>query len=129
MLAGYDRRLAQISFGDQAGDDTLGVLRAPFGGLTVTAAYAMATDTVAGSGTDYYTLVLQNGGTAGTATTAVGTAAGTVGVTAETPFAFSLNSALDELDEGEWLKVLYDEAGTVAPGDVTVVVEYALGKA
>lgn len=128
MLAGYNHNITSICFPDQAGSDTIGILRAPFGGMTIKAAYAMATDTVAASGTNYYELILQNGGTAGTATTALGTAAGTAGVTADTPETFTLNTSLDELSEGQWLKVNYSENGTVAPGDITVVIEWVHGQ-
>lgn len=128
MIAGYNHNITSVSFPDQAGNDTIGLLRAPFSGATIKGAYAMATDTVAASGTNYYTLVLQNGGTAGTDTAAIGTAAGTAGVTAETPEAFSLNSSAATLDAGEWLKVAYTETGTVAPGDITVVIEWVNGK-
>ena len=45
-LAGYNHQITTVVFGDQAGDDTIGILKAPYGGLTVKAAYAIATDTV-----------------------------------------------------------------------------------
>lgn len=128
MIAGYNHNITTVLFPDQAGDDTLGILRAPAGGCTLKGVYVMASTAVTASTADYYTLTLQNGGTVGTATLAVGTALGTVGIAADTGVAFTLNSALTNMAAGEYLKVLYDETGTVAPGEISIIVEWVQGQ-
>ena len=120
--------ITSVTFTDQAGDGVVGIMRAPWGGATVKAAYAFPELTISASTANFYDLVLQNGGTTGTSTTAIGTAGGTAGVTAITQAAFTLNTSADELASGEWLKVVYDETGTVAPGEITICVEWVNGQ-
>lgn len=101
---------------DPGADLTLGVYRFPVKGR-IRAAYAIPTVTTNASGTHYYSVNLNNGGTAGTATTSVsGTSGGTAGWTALTPTAISITSAaLGEFSAGQWVNLVYDEEGTVAP--------------
>ena len=89
--------ITSVTFTDQAGDGVVGIMRAPWGGATVKAAYAFPELTISASTANFYDLVLQNGGTTGTSTTAIGTAGGTAGVTAITQAAFTLNTSADEL--------------------------------
>jgi hypothetical protein len=115
--------------GGTAGTVTLPLFPAPFGGVTIKAAHVTFAGAVAANGGNYATMTLLNGGTAGTATTAIGTAGGTVGWSAAVPAAYSLNTAADELTEGQWLVAKYAVTGSVtAPGDMAVVVQYVNGK-
>lgn len=127
-LSGYNHNVTTINWSDQAADEVFGVLVAPFGGMTVKAAYAIPTATISASTANYYTLTLIDGGATGTSTTAIGTAGGTAGVTDVTKETFTLNSALVNLDAGDCLMVQYDEEGTVAPGEITLIVEWVHGQ-
>ena len=112
-------------FEDPAADESWLVWRTP-AALEIKRAYAVTTATTGPSGTDYFSVQLQNGGTDGTGSAAVSaTMGGTGGWTADTPVAATVSEGT--LATGEWLKVVYDEAGTVAPGDVTITVDYVLG--
>ncbi len=130
LLSGYNTQMVSVSFGDQAGDERIGLLKAPdYGNITITAVHAIASETVTASGTNYYTLVLQDGGSTGTATAAIGTAGGTTGWVADTGQAFTLAaSTVMNLDADDWLMVSYDEEGDVAPGEITVNVHYVIGQ-
>ena len=117
-----------LSFGpfeDATADESWLVWRAP-AALEIKRAYAVTTATTAPSGTDYFSVQLQSGGTDGTGSAAASAAmGGTGGWTADTPVAATMSEGT--LAAREWLKVVYDEAGTVAPGDVTVTIDYVLG--
>ena len=129
-LAGYNTQVVVVPLtGGTAGTVTLPLFPAPFGGVTVTAAYATAAGAVAANGSNYVTCTLVNGGTAGTATAAIGTAGGTAGWSASTPKTFDLNTAADELTAGQWLVAKYAVTGSVtAPGDLAITVYYVGGK-
>lgn len=130
-VAGYSTKVISVGFTSGTVDASLPLFPAPYGGITITKAYAVTQDAVAANGSVYLDVILINGGTAGTATTAIGTAAGagTVGWTAATPKAITLNSSADELTEGQWLVAKYDVTGAVtAPGNVRFVVHYVDGK-
>lgn len=129
-LAGYNTQVVVAPIaGGTAGTVTLPLFPAPFGGVTIKAAFVTAAGAVAANGSNYATMTLINGGTAGTAAAAIGTAGGTVGWTAAAPAAYSLNTAADELTEGQWLVAKYAVTGSVtAPGDMVVSVQYVGGK-
>lgn len=110
-----------------AGTTTLPVLVAPFGGATITNAYIAATTAVAADGSNYVTATLLDGGAAGTTTTAIGTAGGTAGVTAA-PAAFTLNTAADELDAGDFLMARIVKTGTISENEFAVIVKWVHGK-
>lgn len=129
-LAGYNTMIvsAPLAVGT-VGTASMPLFPAPFGGVTVTAAYASTEVAVAANGTNFMTLNLINGGTAGTATTSIGTVVGTVGWAAATPRAFSLNASADELTAGQWLVAKYDIGGTItSPVNVTFTIHYVGGK-
>ena len=105
QLAGYGHNITSVivtAGSVAAGTSTYPVIRFPFGGATIKAAYIGATSDVAADATDFVTATLIDGGAAGTLTTAIGTAGGTTGLTAA-PKAYTLNAALDELDSGDYL--------------------------
>jgi hypothetical protein len=127
QIAGYNKNITVLKSSTSA-DYTIPALRAPFGGATITGVWAVSSTTLAASTSDYFNITLLNGGTVGTATAAIGTVGGTTGWTAAAAQAFSLNTAADELTEGQYLMAKYDETGTVAVADVTVIVEWVHGK-
>ena len=127
LISGYNKQVVTVNSSTSA-DITVPAIRAPFGGITITGVYGMSSTTLGASTADYFSLTLLNGGTTGTATATIGTAGGTAGWVANTSKSFSLNTAADELTEGQFLMVKYDETGTVAIADWTVIVEYVAGK-
>ena len=130
-LAGYSTKVVSVGFASGTVDASLPLFPAPFGGVTVKAAWAVTQDAVAANGSNYLDVILINGGTSGTATTAIGTAAaaGTAGWAAATPKAITLNASADELTVGQWLVAKYDVTGSItAPGNVRFVVHYVDGK-
>lgn len=95
---------------DPAADDDIAVWRAPFA-CTVRSAYATLHNALGGSTANYFDLALYNGGTAGTALTAIsGTIGGTAGWSALTPVAFTISAG--DLTAGELVKLRYNEEGT-----------------
>ena len=128
LISGYNHNVTSVMFADQTADEVFGIMVAPYGGMTVKAAYAIPTATVNASTANYYDLELFDGGATGTATTSIGTAGGTGGWTDVTKATFTLNSSLTNLDAGDCLMVQYDETGTVAPGEITVIVEWVHGQ-
>lgn len=132
-ISGYNSRFTTVNSAATA-DIPIPVFVAPAGGATLRAAYAFSSTTLAAGSANYFHLTLLNGGTAGTATTAIssqlgGTAAsGTApGWTAQKKETFSLTSGSEKLAAGEVLLVKYDETGTVAIADWTVVAEWTQG--
>ncbi len=95
---------------DPGADDDIAVWRAPFG-CTIRSAYVTMSNALGGSTANYFDLALYNGGTAGTALSAIaGTIGGTAGWTALTPVAFTISDG--DLDAGELVKIRYNEEGT-----------------
>jgi hypothetical protein len=116
--------IASFDF-DPAADDILPVFRAP-ADCTIKAAYVTLANDVAGSGTNYFSVTLQNGGAAGTATAALSAAAGgTAGWTGLTPVAFTLGTST--VDAGEVVTISYDEEGTGTFGAMTVQLDIVYG--
>jgi hypothetical protein len=127
QIAGYTKNVILLNSSTSA-DWTLAAFRAPFGGATITGAWAVSSTVLAASTADYFSITLLNGGTVGTATAAIGTVGGTTGWAAATAQAFTLNATADELTEGQYLMAKYDETGTVAVADIQVFVEWVHGK-
>jgi len=95
---------------DPAADDDIPIWRAPFD-CVVRSAYATVANAVAADGANYFDLALYNGGTLGTALTALGgTIGGTAGWTALLPKAFSVSAGA--LTAGQLVKLRYNEVGT-----------------
>lgn len=130
QLAGYNSHITTVT--TAAGSATLGtvklpILCAPFGGATIKSAKIATTSAVTADGTNYVTVTLLDGGAAGTLTTAIGTAGGTAGLAAA-PAAFTLNTALDELDAGDYLMANIVKSGTITERDFAIIVEWVHGK-
>jgi hypothetical protein len=132
-IAGYNSRFTTVNSSVTA-DMPIPVFVAPKGGAKLVTAYAFSSTTLAAGSANHFNFSLLNGGTAGTALTAIsgflgGTAAsGTApGWTAQKKETFTLTSGSEKLTEGQVLLVKYDETGTVAIGDWTVIVEWTQG--
>ena len=97
---------------DPGADEVLPVWRAP-AACEIKSAYATVANDVAASTANDFARTLQNGGTAGTATTAIANAiGGTSGWTGLTPKAFTMTSAGKNVSSGEVITLKYDETGT-----------------
>lgn len=95
---------------DPAADDDLYVFKAPTQLEIVSASFA-CNNAVAASTANYFDLALFNGGTAGTATTAIaGTIGGTIGWSALTPVDFTVSNGT--VTPGQIVFLRYNEEGT-----------------
>jgi hypothetical protein len=122
-----NKHLLSVVITDPGADKSVPVLRADEN-ITIEAAYVCADTTVGASTADYYAVNLLNGGVAGTETTNIGgTVGGVAGWVANTPKSLAITAGSGKLTTGQWLVAKYNEEGTVAPGRITVVVEYVRG--
>lgn len=134
QLAGYNTYQSNVTFTGgsvAAGTAILPILIAPYGGITVKSAKVVANANIGAGTANYATLTLLNQGTAGTATTAIGTAGGTPGVAGGgtvAPSAFTVNSDADELTAGQYLGLKYVMTGALADNQLRVIVEWVHGK-
>jgi len=95
---------------DPAADDDIVLWRAPFA-CEIRSAYATTSNDVAASTANYFNLALYNGGTSGTALTAIaGTIGGTAGWTGLTPKTFTVSAGA--LTAGQLVTLRYNEEGT-----------------
>lgn len=112
---------------DPGADQVYPIWRAPKA-CEIKSAYAMTADDVAASTTDYFSVQLLNGGTAGTATTAISNAiGGTAGWTGLTPKEFTLTSTGKNVDAGEVVTLKYDENGAGTFGVLAVQLDVVFG--
>lgn len=110
---------------DPAADDDIALWRAPFA-CEIRSAYATLSNAVAGHTANYFDLALYNGGTAGTALTAIaGTLGGTAGWSALTPTAFTVSSGA--LTAGQLVKLRYNEEGTGTFGHMIIQLDVQPG--
>lgn len=131
MLAGYNVNITPVSINlgsVVSGTTSMPVLKAPFGGMTVLDWSVVADDTLNGSGSNYATFTLLNGGAVGTATTSIGTAGGTAGYTALTPVAGSVNAAADELTVDQFLVLKGVMTGAIADNQFNAIIRWVRGK-
>lgn len=111
---------------DPAADDDMNVWRAPKA-CVITGAYAWTQNTVAADGTAYFDLALYNGGTAGTALTALGgTIGGTVGWTGQVPKTFTISNGT--VAAGELVTLRYNENSTGTFGAMVLQLDYVVGQ-
>jgi hypothetical protein len=97
---------------DPAADDVMPIWRVPDGVVArIRAAYATLVNDVAAHTGNYFKLKLMNGGTAGTATAALGSQiGGTAGWTGLKPVSFGVDNA--EVAGGNVIVLDYDETGS-----------------
>lgn len=112
---------------DPAADEVWPVWRAKKA-CEVVSAYATVANDVAGNTANYFTIALRNGGSAGTATTALAAVVGgTAGWTGLTPKSFTVSEGT--LAAGDVVTAVYDETGTGTFTQVTVQIDYIEGLA
>ena len=112
---------------DPAADDDLPVWVAPLA-CEIVGAKVILANAVAAHTANYFDLALYNGGTAGTALTAIGgTIGGTIGWGALTPTAFTVSNGT--VAAGELVKLRYNEEGTGTFAAMTVQLDYVIGQA
>ncbi|NIN68355.1 MAG: hypothetical protein GTO63_27340 [Anaerolineae bacterium] len=128
MLSGYDRKVLNVVIPDPAADRRVTLLKVPAQHSYTFKVFEAALDRdLAGSGTNFIKLTLENGGTEGTVQTRIsGTAGGTVGFSANVASSGAMEAA-DKLTAGQYLNLFYDEEGTVAPGNISLHIEYLDG--
>jgi hypothetical protein len=128
MIAGYNTNVTSVSVtaGSAASGTTIvPILRAPYGGMTVIGAWVGANAAVTANGSNYVTVNLLDAGTAGTATSSIGTAGGTAGVTVA-PAALTVST--NNLDSGDYLNLKVGKIGTIAENEFSVIVEWVRGQ-
>ena len=128
MFGGYATFTQSISLGhDPAADDDIAVW-VPVQAAEIVSANWINTNAVNGSTANYFDVALYNGGTAGTALTAIaGTIGGTGGWTALTPVPFTILNGT--VAAGEVVKVRYNEEGTGTFAHAILTLNYRLGVA
>jgi hypothetical protein len=128
MFGGNTKLSAVAHMGhDPAADDDIPVWIAPLA-CEIVAAKVTVTNAVNGSTANYFDLALYNGGTAGTALTAIaGTIGGTAGWSALVPVSFTVSNGT--VAAGELVKVRYNEEGTGTFGSMAVQLDYVVGHA
>lgn len=125
-VSGYNTHITTRMFGDQAGDATFLMFRAPAVGATILRGGFVPSATFDADGSNYYTISILDGGPDGTGTTALGSYGGaSVDYMANTAVSFTFTS--DSVDGNDYVMVKYDETGTVAPGNITVWLEWTAG--
>ena len=110
---------------DPAADDDLFVFKSPQT-LEIVSASFTCNNTVAADANNYFDVALYNGGTAGTATTAIaGTVGGTVGWSALTPRDFTISNGTVTANQIVYMR--YNEHGTGTFGAGVLQINYRLG--
>lgn len=124
-MYGYDNVRSQVvSIADPTADGTFMIWKAPSRAtkIEILDAWAVVDTTISSGVGTAFTLRLADYGAAGTAATgfvsAVLGAAGTGDWTANVPRAFTISEGT--LDGGDYLAVVYDETGTIAPLNITI---------
>lgn len=112
---------------DPAADDDIPVWVAP-ATCEIVSANAVCANAVAASTANYFDLALYNGGSAGTAVTAIGgTIGGTVGWGALTPKSFTVSNG--SVSAGDVVYARYNEEGTGTFTVMNVQLNYVIGQA
>ena len=125
-IAGYNTHFTTVSFPDQAGADVIPGFRAPAVGATILRAVIIPDATFDADGSNHYTVTLIDGGATGIGTDVLATVGGaSVDYVADTEKEMTISS--DSVDGSDWIHVSYAETGTVAPGNITVCIEWTAG--
>ena len=122
-------RQMSVIIPDPGADKNYSILRVPAGRqYTIEDCYVVSQLDVAADGTAYFSVNLLNGGVAGTGTAVLsGTAGGTLGWALNVAKQVAPIAGSAKLTAGQWLVLKYDENGSVAPGDISVIVDYVDG--
>lgn len=128
-FSGYQIKTLDVVVNDPGQDRRITLLKVPAQHSYSIQAFEIALDRdlSAGAGTGLFGQ-LENAGTSGTAQTAIsGSAGGTAGFSANVAQAATITAGSEKLTAGQYLNMKYDEEGTIAPGNITVHVEYVDG--
>lgn len=110
---------------DPGADEDIPLWIAP-AACEITAANATVVNDVNASTANYFDVALYNGGTAGTATTALaGTIGGTAGWSAQVPKAFTVSEGTLAAGQVVWAR--YNEEGTGTFTHMAIQLDYLLG--
>lgn len=128
MFGAYNLKTLVAAFDfDPAADDDIFVLKAPQQ-IEIVGASFTCNNAVAASTANYFDLALYNGGTAGTAVTAIGgTIGGTAGWSALTPKDFTISNGTVTANQIVYLR--YNEEGTGTFGAGVLQINYRDGQA
>ena len=128
MFGSYATETLLIPFNyDPAADDDLFVFKAPQQ-LEIVSASFTCNNAVAADATNYFDVALYNGGTAGTATTAIaGTVGGTVGWGALIPKNFTISNGTVTANQIVYMRYNENGTGTFTAG--VLQLNYRLGQA
>lgn len=134
-MFGSQRFVIPFTFCDPQADSRMIALKVPSGETwTVEKAEVSADSSIAASTANGVEVSLENGGTSGTAQTAIsdtqgGTdSGGTFGVwAAQVPKALTVVAGSGDLTEGQYLIVRYNESGTIGFHNYTVTLEGVRG--
>lgn len=132
-MFGYDNvQVVTVNIGDPGADRNILIWRAPKA-CEIINAYAVDNVGLEAGTANYFSIALQNAGTAGTATTALATALGgtpasgtAAAWTVNVPQKFTIVEGT--LSAGQWVKAAYDETGTCAQNlSIALEVLYGVG--
>ena len=130
-MFGYDAvRTDTFVIADLGANGTIPIWRVPSRAtkVEILSAWAVSDTAIEGVGTAITLTLLDRGATGTASATSVASALGAAGTgdwTAGTPRAFTI--AEGTLDGGDYLCVGYVEAGTIAPKNITVGIEWVSG--
>lgn len=128
MFGAYEKRsmVAHLNY-DPAADDFIPIFVAPQQ-IEIVAATVVVANDVSAHTANYFDLALYNGGTAGTAVTAIaGTIGGSAGWTGLLPTAFTVSNGT--VTAGQVVTLHYNENGTGTFGSMIVQLDYYTGQA
>ena len=125
MFGSQNKKSVVIGLGDPGADRDITFWRAP-AACEVLAAYATDSVGLAAGTANYFSVALYNGGSSGTATTALGGTVGGSGVAWTVSVAKALTISEGTLAEGDFAWIRYDETGTCAQ-NLTIQLDYVLG--
>lgn len=130
-MFGYDAVRSQVVvLSDPGADGTLNIWQVPSRAtkIEILDAWAQLDTAISGAGTVVQLTLVDRGAagtaTAGTVSSALG-AAGTGDWSANVPRSFTISEGT--LDGGDYLAVIYDETGTVAPKNITIGFSWVSG--
>ena len=125
-ISGYNTKINLISFPDQTTADVIVGFKAPEVGATILRAYFISDATFDADASNHYTVSLIDGGATGTGTTSMGSFGGaSIDTVADTQNVIAMTTY--SVDGSDWIHVSYAETGTVAPGNITVCIEWTAG--
>ena len=115
---------------DPTADEKFNVFEAYIEALDVSAIvlYGAVVGGIAASAADQIALGVEDGGAAGAGTVSICTNEGGTEVWTDlTPRQVVMSTTVDDVDKGDWINGVYDEAGTVAPAGFSLHLQGTYG--